>query len=379
MPRLSFFWLHMGRLRYILRNHTENTAFQAVVAQCFSCEDRLEDRGSMGLRVQLLPMWDFSENLLGSLVISRKVAQARSSRYFCRWHRAHVRIINVVFSRPPDATNHDIQQVLGRTRLPHVCRPSCQHRRRDSTAPRHDSWSVQHRGMLSGHSRWPPRVGARFCGSGLRHLCRGLAWSRPFSDAARLHDSLDERRPRCRSGAAARNRSIHPFGALRRGPYCLVTGRVDTASSAGDHWRSAGSTANLVGNLPQKAEALEAMAKDSESGLPISAPVDELFYVDLDFVQRQWFTGAQAPIGAAEHYYRMVVPESPRVINERFNIEGQGVGVSDVTLIGNRPILIVTPDSDPRHPRSLDAKTASLFGADFVWLADQGILGTGTC
>jgi hypothetical protein len=33
------FWLHMGRLRYILRNHTENTAFQAVVAQCSSCED----------------------------------------------------------------------------------------------------------------------------------------------------------------------------------------------------------------------------------------------------------------------------------------------------------------------------------------------------
>lgn len=138
-----------------------------------------------------------------------------------------------------------------------------------------------------------------------------------------------------------------------------------------------GPPANLVGNLPPKAEALEAMAKDSESGLPISAPVDELFYVDLDFVQRHWFTGAQAPIGAAEHYYRMVVPESPRVINERFNIEGQGVGVSDVTLIGNRPILIVTPDSDPRHPRSLDAKTASLFGADFVWLADQGILGNG--
>jgi hypothetical protein len=133
----------------------------------------------------------------------------------------------------------------------------------------------------------------------------------------------------------------------------------------------------LVGNLPQKAEELEAMAKDSEIGLPISAPVNELFYVDLDFVQRQWFTGTQAPIGAAEHYYRMVVPESPRVINERFNIGGQGVGVSDVTLIGNRPILIVTPDSDPRHPRSLDAKTASLFGADFVWLADQGILGNG--
>ena len=82
MPRLSFFWLHMGRLRYILRNHTENTAFQAVVAQCFSCEDRLEDRGLMGLRVQLLPRWDFTENLLGSLVISRKVAQARSSRVF---------------------------------------------------------------------------------------------------------------------------------------------------------------------------------------------------------------------------------------------------------------------------------------------------------
>ena len=78
----SFFWLHMGRLRYILPNQTENTAFQAVVAQRFSCEDRLEDRGLMGLRVQLLPRWDFTENFLGSLVISRTVAQARSSRVF---------------------------------------------------------------------------------------------------------------------------------------------------------------------------------------------------------------------------------------------------------------------------------------------------------
>jgi hypothetical protein len=67
--RLSLFWLHMGRLRYTLRNQTENTAFQAV-AQRFSCEDRLEDRGLMGLRVQLLPRWDFTENFLGSLVIA---------------------------------------------------------------------------------------------------------------------------------------------------------------------------------------------------------------------------------------------------------------------------------------------------------------------
>lgn len=36
----------------------------------------------MGLRVQLLPRWDFIDNLLDSLVISRTVPQARSGQVF---------------------------------------------------------------------------------------------------------------------------------------------------------------------------------------------------------------------------------------------------------------------------------------------------------
>ena len=41
------------------------------------------------------------------------------------------------------------------------------------------------------------------------------------------------------------------------------------------------------------------------------------------------------------------------------------------------PILVITGDSDPRHPRAVDEEVAAYFGADFIWLADRGLTGHG--
>lgn len=116
---------------------------------------------------------------------------------------------------------------------------------------------------------------------------------------------------------------------------------------------------------------------DSWGGYPIRAPEDQPFLVDQAFVRDYWFTGPAAPPGAAANFYRSVVPESPRIINERFNVAGGGLRVADPERVGKRPILIVGPECDPRHPEHIDRATAELFGASFAWLPDHGIMGNG--
>jgi pimeloyl-ACP methyl ester carboxylesterase len=140
---------------------------------------------------------------------------------------------------------------------------------------------------------------------------------------------------------------------------------------------SPGPPSNLLEAIPADWEGADQLANGIDTGLPISAPEGELFWVDRAFVEDHWFAGSQAPADAAERFFRSVVPESPTVINERFNVAGSGLSVREPALVGDRPILIVTGDSDPRHPRSFDQKTADFFNAEFVWLPSRGISGNG--
>jgi pimeloyl-ACP methyl ester carboxylesterase len=138
---------------------------------------------------------------------------------------------------------------------------------------------------------------------------------------------------------------------------------------------SPGPPSNLL--HPISADSISDSTQGIDTGLPISAPEGELFWVDRAFVEDNWFAGSQAPADAAEQFLRSVVPESPTVINERFNVAGSGLSVRAPQLVGDRPILIVTGDSDPRHPRSFDQRTADLFRAKFVWLPTRNIYGNG--
>jgi pimeloyl-ACP methyl ester carboxylesterase len=138
---------------------------------------------------------------------------------------------------------------------------------------------------------------------------------------------------------------------------------------------SPGPPSNLLQSIP--ADSGGDLPAGLDTGLPISAPEGELFWVDRTFVEDNWFAGSQAPPNAAERFLRSVVPESPTVINERFNVAGSGLSLRAPQLVGERPILIVTGDSDPRHQRSFDQRTAELFNAKFVWLPTRNIYGNG--
>jgi pimeloyl-ACP methyl ester carboxylesterase len=140
---------------------------------------------------------------------------------------------------------------------------------------------------------------------------------------------------------------------------------------------SPGPPSNLLDSMAPSAEAMDEGAKGVDTGLPIFAPVDDLFWVDVRFVEDNWFAGSQAPEQAGELFFRSVVPESPTVINERFNVSGSGLSIRRPEVIANRPILVVTGDSDPRHPRPFDQRTADFFGAEFLWLPNAQVFGNG--
>jgi pimeloyl-ACP methyl ester carboxylesterase len=64
-------------------------------------------------------------------------------------------------------------------------------------------------------------------------------------------------------------------------------------------------------------------------------------------------------------------------MNERSNFNGRGLRISGPESLAGIPMLIITGDQDPRHPRVADEAIATYFGADFVWLADRGLRGHG--
>jgi pimeloyl-ACP methyl ester carboxylesterase len=51
--------------------------------------------------------------------------------------------------------------------------------------------------------------------------------------------------------------------------------------------------------------------------------------------------------------------------------------IGNPAALSAHPILIVTGDTDPRHPRAVDEATARYLGAEFVWLPERGIAGNG--
>lgn len=138
-----------------------------------------------------------------------------------------------------------------------------------------------------------------------------------------------------------------------------------------------GGPANLLDTLPDDPLAIERLGNSRRAGHPIFAPADRPARVDNDFILRYWANSSRFPHGAFEAYARSIGPESPRILNERFNIGGAGLYLRDPQALERLPILVVTGDCDPRHPRETDGALADFLGADFLWLADEGISGNG--
>jgi len=138
-----------------------------------------------------------------------------------------------------------------------------------------------------------------------------------------------------------------------------------------------GPPANIQTPLPDDRAAIEALRNDESAGCPVYSPEDAPVYVDESFIKNFWANSARFPQAGMDAYCKSIVAESARILNERFNIGGRGLAVGDPARVADRPILIVTGDSDPRHPRHVDGKLADYLNADHLWLADVGMPGNG--
>jgi pimeloyl-ACP methyl ester carboxylesterase len=138
-----------------------------------------------------------------------------------------------------------------------------------------------------------------------------------------------------------------------------------------------GPPANLLRDLPDDPDAVVALRDDASAGCPIHAAEDKPSWLDRASATAFWTMTPRFPKHALENYLRSIGPESPRILNERFNIGGRGLRIGDPEGLRTKNILIVTGDHDLRHPRAVDAATADYVGAEFVWLPDRGITGNG--
>ena len=129
--------------------------------------------------------------------------------------------------------------------------------------------------------------------------------------------------------------------------------------------------------LPLCSSLLAALAFDQAAGCPVFSPLDTAVVASPAFVRGFWANAPRFPQHAFDRYAATVVPESPIVLNERFNIGGKGLALSDRTLVAARPLLVVTGEHDARHPRLVDQTLATYLDADFVWLPDLGIRDNG--
>src|SRR5262249_35849959 len=138
-----------------------------------------------------------------------------------------------------------------------------------------------------------------------------------------------------------------------------------------------GPPANLSRDLPDDPEAILALRDDASAGCPVYSVEDKPVWLSADFAAAYWANAPRFPQQAFESYRRSIVPESARILNERFNIGGRGLKIRNPESLAGHRVLIITGDHDPRHPRVVDEATAVYLGAEFVWLPDRGIRGNG--
>ena len=155
------------------------------------------------------------------------------------------------------------------------------------------------------------------------------------------------------------------------GPAVLVTHSMGGVVG----WRAAemdpGNVAAIVGIAPGPPANL--MPATDGPVVPEGAPVPPT----RESALAMWANSERFPHAAFETYFAGLVPESPRALNERNNLGGRGLRVAGPESLAGIPIVVITGDMDPRHPRAVDEEIAEYFGAEFIWLADRGLRGHG--
>lgn len=138
-----------------------------------------------------------------------------------------------------------------------------------------------------------------------------------------------------------------------------------------------GPPANMLPDLSADPAAIKALRNDVQAGCPVYSAQGSAVAVDPEFIQEFWANSPRFPSAHFDAYAATIVPESPRILNERFNIGGVGLKLIAPKRVGQRPILVVTGELDLRHPRQVDSALADFLQADFFWLPDKGIHGNG--
>jgi len=105
-------------------------------------------------------------------------------------------------------------------------------------------------------------------------------------------------------------------------------------------------------------------------------PLDKPLWYRRDAARETFANATLFPMTAFDTYFRSLVPEGPRALNELFNKDGMGLSV-DPNRFANVPKVVITGDQDPRHTRAVDQKLARFLGAEFIYLGDVGMPGHG--
>jgi pimeloyl-ACP methyl ester carboxylesterase len=157
------------------------------------------------------------------------------------------------------------------------------------------------------------------------------------------------------------------------------TAEIARASVAGIVAIAPGPPANL--QAPLDAAAIAELQRDevayARAGRPLAHPETAAIAVPRALVAQVWSNSDRFPHHAEDVYVGTIVPESARAMNERNNLHGSGIAVAGAEVFAGLPILVVTGDQDPRHPRETDEAVAAFTGADFIWLPDAGLTGHG--
>lgn len=138
-----------------------------------------------------------------------------------------------------------------------------------------------------------------------------------------------------------------------------------------------GSPANLLPALPDDPQVISLLQNDETSGYPVYSKPGLPVKVDVNFIRSFWANSPLFPSDHLDEYVRTIGQESPKLLNERFNIGGKGLHLSSTKGAKSLPILIVTGELDLRHPREIDAALARYLDAEHLWLPDAGIKGNG--
>ena len=138
-----------------------------------------------------------------------------------------------------------------------------------------------------------------------------------------------------------------------------------------------GPPGNLLPVLPSDPLEFEALSAREDLGHPVYHSETAPVYFSSEFIRRYWANSKHFPLEAIDAYEKTIVPESPRILNERFNIGGCAPQVLSPDRIRRIRSLVVTGSDDPRHPRSVDEAVAQYVGATHLWLPDIGIEGNG--